>query len=353
LKRGFRDRDYLQTAEDYFFTVVGNVHPRDRVIAYLKNIPSERGRWGSEGRRYKRVLKQYTMRDISETMHFLRMNHPEYIHHSEELNITFSFVPVNRIKAHHRPEEKLAKLLAESGLDSLQRKVVRLARAISEESGVSLSSLGVTGSLLVDIHRPEFSDIDLTVYGVEASMAVKEGMLRMYEDGLLGRIEGVELKKWCRRKAKLYPLTVEEAWRLYARKWNRGRFEGSLFSVHPIKVESEVWERYGSRTYVPLGIVECEAVVEDSSGSMFMPAVYKVGEVSIVKGEVRGEVAEIVSFEGLYADIASEGEKVVCRGKLERVTDKESGKAHYRILVGSSEAEGTDYIKPALWRNTL
>jgi hypothetical protein len=36
VNRSFRDRDYLETADGLFFTVIGSVHPEDRVLAYRK-----------------------------------------------------------------------------------------------------------------------------------------------------------------------------------------------------------------------------------------------------------------------------------------------------------------------------
>jgi predicted nucleotidyltransferase len=44
----------------------------------------------------------------------------------------------------------------------------------------------------------------------------------------------------------------------------------------------------------------------------------------------------------LYSDIAREGEIISCRGKVERV--ESSSGLGYRIVVGSPEARGTDFI---------
>ena len=59
--RRYRDRDYLQTSEGYFFCVVGPTHPKDRVIAYLKYVPEASGTWGRERRRFRRALRYYTI----------------------------------------------------------------------------------------------------------------------------------------------------------------------------------------------------------------------------------------------------------------------------------------------------
>jgi len=289
LERGFRDRDYIQTKEDFFFTVVGNIHPSNRITAYLKNIPSPSGKWGNEKKRYERILKQYTMMDVADSIAFLKLNYSEYIYHSKEHNIIFSFVPVNKIRNHYKPEKKLATLLTDEELDQLQLKAILLAKEVSKESNVDLSTIGITGSLLVDIHRPEFSDIDLTVYGVSNCKAVKRGSLRLLQKSVLKRFQGDELDKWCLDRSILYPLTISEARKLYLQKF------------------------------------------------------------TILNGNSCDEISEVVSYEGLYADIASEGERIICKGKLEKVRSRDNKKEYYRILVGSFEAAGRDYIKKKAW----
>jgi predicted nucleotidyltransferase len=351
LERGFRDRDYLETDEGFFFTVVGNVHPEKRVKAYLKNIPSKSGKWGSGERRYGRALKYYTMNCLAETMNFLVKSHPHYIQRMEVDGITFSSVPLNRILKHHRPEEALADMSRRKKLDALQNKAVELARLLSEDSDVQQSFFGITGSILIGIHNQDFSDLDLIVYGRRSSLAVKKTLRDLMEDPEipLSRLTGEDLKEWCRKKRELYSLTLEEAFKLYERKWNRGRFKGTLFSVHPVRVEEEVAEKYGDRTFTPIGIVEAEAKVVDSSSALFMPALYEVKEVQINSGPDVEGIEEVVTYEGLYSDLVYDDEHLICQGKLERVEDKRAHRTYYRILIGSSEAAGGDYIKPASW----
>jgi len=70
LRRGFRDRDFIQTVEDFLFCVIGSVHPADRIISYVKYIPAERGIWGRGEKRFKRVMRYYTMLDLTDTLNF-------------------------------------------------------------------------------------------------------------------------------------------------------------------------------------------------------------------------------------------------------------------------------------------
>ncbi len=236
-----------------------------------------------------------------------------------------------------------------SHLDSLQRKMLRLVSFLAETSNVSLNSFGVTGSILLDIHRPEFSDLDITVYGSKNSLAVKNALVEIY--GLssfpVKRFEEKALKAWCAKKARRYPLTLDEALKIYERKWNLGMFEDTLFSIHPIKLEHELVEQYGDKTYHPLGAVTIRAVVCENIDYMFLPVVYRVREVKVIEGLSAADIEEVVSYESLYDNLAEVGETIIASGKLERVTDKKTGQEYHRVLVGSPEGKGMEYIKLA------
>lgn len=342
--RGFRDRDYLETVEGLYFTVLGNLHPPGRVVAYLKYAPSPRGRWGKPPRLFDRPIKAYTVRNVKVTLEFLRRRYPRYLYRIESFNVEFSAVPLARIKRHYRPEDKLLDLLASKGRDELQEKAVRLAALLSKESGVDLKSFGVTGSILIGLHNLKFSDVDLVVYGGEEGLAVKEALRALLAKGdKVRRFPKGYVEGWHRSRKDLYPLTLKETLRLFERVWNRGEFSGTAFSIHPVKAEEE---KYGEEVYAPVGMVEAEGEVVDSKESIFMPAKYKV---SFPPVEFRGEkyeVEEVVSYEGLYSGVVEPGERISVRGKLEEVKNVKGSKAYFRIVVGSPEAGGNDYVKP-------
>lgn len=350
LERGFRDRDFVQTRERFLFCVVGSIHPPNRVISYVKYVPSENGLWGRNDVRFRRIMRRYTMLDLIDTLKFLEQ-YPEYLYYSHAMGIKMSAVPVEKILSHFKPEEKMRQLTEakREELDPLERKALDLALKISDESGVPLENFGVTGSILLGIHQP-FSDIDLTVYGVENSRRVKEALTRIYTDRAadLQRFSGAKAEEWCLNKLRLYPLTYEEAKTLLDRKWNIGLFRGTAFSMHPVKFEREVKEKYGERVFRPRGMVKITATVIDDSESDFMPAKYLVEDVKVLEGLQVDDICEVASYEGLYAGVASRGEKIVACGKLEHVVDNKRGEEYHRVLVGSQEACGKDYVKPLL-----
>ena len=344
--RGFRDRDFLQTKDGFFFCVVGQVHPPNRIISYIKYVPSETGLWSNGQKKYGRIFRKYTIPDLIKTFNFLEKNYPQYMFYSPVDKITLTAVPYEYITKHFQPEMKLAKLKQTKNLDSLQIKLIRFTKFLEEISNLPERSFGVTGSLLLDIHDPSFSDLDLVVYGREESWKLKKALTENSRSELImKRLNGTALKNWCIKKTKQYPLSFKEALDLYGRKWNLGIFENKWVSIHPVKLDKEIRRDYGQETYCPSGQVTIEASVTDNSDSIFLPAIYEVNDVNFLKGNPVDDVTKIVSYEGLYDSLADNDERIEVRGKLEKVVNQEKNQIYYRVVVGSSEGKGKEYIK--------
>jgi predicted nucleotidyltransferase len=344
--RSFRDRDYLITPEGFIFAVIGNLHPAERVIAYLKYIPDERGKWRLGRSRYRRALAHYNVPSVTDSIQLLRQKAPQYVFESSVDRISLPAVPKDRITVHLCPEARLLELQSAQSRDELESKALRFAMLISEHAGVPAQPLGLTGSILARIHDPTFSDIDLVVYGFDNALRVKTFLQKAKDSPPSGvrKLAGVSREKWIAERLKSTPLARRDVVALFGRKWNIGSFEGTQFSVHPVHIEAEIREHYGDERYTPLGIVDATARISDGKEGMFMPAVFEVESVDLKGSHAVSTVDRIVSYEGLYADVAVEGETVSCRGKLERV--ESSSRVHHRILVGSPEAEGRDYLLP-------
>lgn len=344
--RCFRDRDYLITPEGFIFTVIGNIHPPDRVIAYLKYVPDERGKWRLGHSRYRRALEHYNVPSVLDSMQFLREKAPQYVFESTVDRISLPAVPTDRIAEHLCPETRLLELRSGQNRDELESKALRLTELISEKAGVPQDSLGPTGSILARIHDPTFSDIDLVVYGYDNALRVKAAVKTLMgsPSGAIRRLAGASREKWIAERLKSTPLARRSVVTLLARKWNIGTFEETGFSVHPVHTEIEMRQHYGDELYTPLGIVDATARIASGNESLFMPAIYQVESMNLKGSHAVSTVDRIVSYESLYADVAAEGETVSCRGKLERISS--SSGVHHRILVGSPEAQGTDYLFP-------
>ena len=342
----FRDRDYLEAEDGLFFTVVGNVHPKDRVLAYLKYFPSPQGKWRRDNQSFDRAIKFYDIPHLSETIDLISSRYPHYLYRDQLLAISFTAVPMKKIKTHHLPEEKLRALRESDELDPLQRKAVDLASYLSMKSGVRFAEFGITGSLLIDVHQLAFSDIDLTTYGKDNGLAVRRALLEIFDsqDPHISGIKGEDMPTPA-RQSRLKLMNKEQLRLFYERKWNRGLFMKTPFSVNPVLAPSDVHERYGQHRYTPIGMVEAHATVTDASDSIFVPARYLTHDTRITGGKQAEDVREVVSYDRDYGDIALEGERILVRGKLEKVEDTSTMSSYHRIVVGSLEGRGADYIK--------
>jgi len=355
--RKFRDRDFIESKEGMLFCVVGNTHPQNRVISYLKYIPWREEKvarlgWRKEGKEYGRILPHYGASGVQAVKDYLQKQYPEYVYYDPYLNIEIIGVPLDKIKKHYKPEERAEEII-KNPQDSLEQIAAEIIREISSKSKIPISYLGITGSILVKIHNPLFSDIDLIIYGRSNSIKVKQALAELLESNVnFRRLNSHEIKKFASEISRIHALTFKEATILLRERWYAGIYKNRFFSLHPVKLENEVNEKYGSKIYRSKGMITVKCTVTDAKEAIFLPCKYVVGEVEVIDGPKVKDIREVVSFEGLYCDVAKAGEKIYVKGKLEEVIDVSSGCKYHRIQVGSFEARGLDYIKPSRWLKT-
>lgn len=340
-----KDRDFIETKEGMFFCVTGYLHPPDKYTAYLKYSPAPMGKWKSGETSYRRELEYYHVGKVVDTITYLERDYPQCVHYCPVRGIKFSMVPQTYVRKYYLPEQRLREIL-EIPQDPLEEEVCAFVSQITAITGIETSDLGITGSILLGIHNPQFSDIDLLVYGVENALKVRTAL----KEGRSARIRpvaGKALEEWCASVAGHFPLSLKEARYFAGRRWNYGFFEDRYFSIHPTRKDDEIRENYGDRVYREKGVARVRTVVSDASESLFTPAVYRVEDVEVLEGdeEVRHQLREIVSYEGLYRDVVDSGEEVDARGKLESVNHR-----YCRLVIGTTLLRGEGYIKPAIER---
>jgi len=324
-----KDRDFVETMEGHLFCVVGYLHPPDGYTAYLKYVPAPVGKWGRGKTRYTRALPFYHVSQVENTYRYLRENYPKYLYDCPVRGITVSFVPKPSVRRYYGCRKALNDIMSRGPRDPLEERLLGLAGLISDESGVR--GLGVTGSILTGIHNPDFSDMDLTVYGAGPSRRLRDAMLRLIDEGDTVRPPTrQEIDAWCHERAEKFPLSVDELMRVAETRWNYGYYMGTYFSVHPTRLDGEITEVYGDNTYRRAGEVSGSATVSNASESMFLPAVYRIEDAKLPGGD---EVERLVSYEGLYGGVFAEGERVEFKGKLELVEGKNPS---HQVVVGGA-----------------
>lgn len=327
-----KDRDFVETTEGFFFCVVGYLHPPDRYTAYLKYTPASAGRWSRGETRYHRELPYYHVDNVVETLGWLERHHPRYIWRDPVQDLRFSFVPRDAVARYYVPEGRLAGILAHP-LDPLERDVADLAMLLSSSAAVGPAQIGITGSVLLGIHDPSFSDIDLLIYGEPAARRVKQALPTLRGHGVAPVCAG-RRRRWRDDTATRFGLTAEEVANLDARRWHYFRFRDRNVSVHATRADHEIREAYGERRYRAVGVAAIEATVTDASEALFLPAVYRVSDARREDGAAIA-LPEIACYEGLYCDVADAGDRIYARGALEEIST-----GSLRLVVGTAALPG-------------
>jgi len=237
------------------------------------------------------------------------------------------------VRQYYSAKNKLREINSRGANDSLERKLLDLSSLLEEKAGIT-ARLGVTGSILTGTHTPSFSDIDLTVYGYEESKKLIDALKTLKEEAALVKpVTSDEKEKWVKSRAERFPLSIDDMRKIAEKRWNYGYFEGTYFSVHPIRTDEEITEDYGDNTYHRKKVVEDTAIVSDIRDSIYLPAVYGV--------EGPDDVTEVVSFEGLYGSLFEIGDRIQFKGILEEIKGKTP---RHRVIVGGAGSHDS-YIK--------
>jgi predicted nucleotidyltransferase len=320
---------YVESIEGLLFAVKGLVHPPGAVVAYLRYAPQSDGERERRGISYRRLYR------FEEQEELLRERCPACLFFDPVFGEQLQGIPTERIELVYDPCLKLAELRRKESLDALEEKVVDFAALMRKRAGVPESSIGVSGSILVGLHRA-ISDVDLVVYGSQHCQAVHRVLQELLDDpgSEVRRLNDEEMRELYAFRSQDTPMAFEDFAKLERRKVIQGRFRGCQYFIRFVKAPAEVGESYGERSYTSLGRVQIEAVVADAAEAIFTPCTLKVEDVQLT-GPQQGLPlpVKIISFRGRFCEQARERERLVARGKLERVAMKD-GAVYHRLLVG-------------------
>jgi len=329
-----REGDLIKTRDNVIFDVKGLVHPPDKVIAFPRFIPSSEGTRGHQKDLYGKVYS------FTERFKFLEQKSPELMVHDPVFDEVLCEVPIDTIKKHYKPVEKLRELRLSKTLGGLERKAVQLAEAVKEAADIPWSSMGVSGSLLVGLHTLK-SDIDPVVYGVESCRRAYAALQSLLKD------EGSHFKSYSREdlralfdfRSKDTIMSFEDFIKVESRKAFQGKFMGTDYFIRFVKDWNQTSEQYGDVCFRNCGYAKIAAIVADDSEALFTPCTYKIENAKVVEGATLQPILEIVSFRGRFCEQARKGEAIIAQGKVERVIDKRKEREHYRIILGNKPSD--------------
>ena len=322
-----REGDFIETVEGLIFDVKGLIHPPNRIISFLRYIPSVDGERERNGVRYKKIY------DLEERWRFLRKHFPNYICFDAYFGRELQSVPSENVRMHYNPKMKLAELVKKTLGGSLEGDAVDLARTLEENTKVEVTNFGISGSILVDLQESD-SDIDLIIYGVNASKSVHKSLRELLSAAKTFRPYDLnDLKHLYRSRSMENAMTFDDFCVHEQRKVLEGSFRGRDYFIRCIRDWNEIQESYGSFTIRRIGKAKIHAVVSDDSESIFTPCIYPVEHVEQIENE-HSSPKRILSFRGRFCEQAKEGEKVIAFGELEEVvTEKDE---FSQLVVGES-----------------
>lgn len=331
-----RVRDFIYTKDDLFLATTTYLHPKDRILSFLRYIPDPKGERSLNGFRYTKV-------DSKQAYDFLNKYHPEYLFDCGVTRVQMMGVPLENVEMILSPVKRLEEIINLPSPDELLLKVIKVAETFQDQSGIKAKHLGISGSVLPGLYDPQVSDIDFVVYGLKNHRKAMETFESIKNDANspLKAIEDGYWAKLYKKRIKDSTLSYDEFQWYEDRKNNRGVVDGTLFDILATKEWDEITGKFGEETYEPCGTVEIEAVVSDALAAFDNPAVYQVEDVKILDG-LQVPIKEVASYTHTYSGQAREGEKILARGKLEKVIGK---KTHYRLIVGTTRESLGEYVK--------
>jgi len=327
-----REGDITKTADSIFFDVKGLVHPPRRIVAFVRYVPDAQGDRKKDSTTYRKV---YHLRERYE---LLQERFPEYLVLDPVFDEELCEVPVRMVKRHLRPEEGLASLRSKGVLDQVETDALEFAELLKNETNVSWNKLGISGSLLVGLHKPS-SDVDPVVYGSENCRKVYSTLksLMHTKDSSVESYTRDGLKRLFDFRSKDTAVSFEDFLRTESRKTLQGMFKRRDFFIRCVKDWNDIEDAYGKVQYKSMGYAKIRATVTDDSEMIFTPCHYKIAGVVILKGVQVEPIEEIVSFRGRFCEQARNGEAIVAQGKVERVQTVEQ--VFYRLLLGNKTSD--------------
>ena len=316
----------LKLVSNAIFEVKGLIHPPGLLIAYPRYVPALGGQ----------LVKVYPW---IERFELLRGPFKAYVRFDPVLGDEFCEVPWRDVARLYDPVEALEELRKRDELDPVERDAVELAELLKEEANIPWRAIGLTGSIMLGLHKPS-SDVDIVVYGRGEAMRAHEALRNLMSSGALRPYGPAELRKLHTFRSKDTPMEFDVFARVERRKVIQGFFGTREYFIR--FVVSREPEPYGAVRFSRVGRATIRALVVGDEEAIFTPCSYEIADVEVLEGPELEPIRAICSFRGRFCEHAKRGEQVIARGKLELVMER-GGRGWYRLVVGN---EPGDFFKP-------
>jgi len=339
----FRDRDIIRDVDGRIFVVLGHIQPTERILSFLKYIPDPNGKWVSGTQRFRRSF----WGDVGSVIDGLQVVPREYIVNDPYFGTELLEVPLSHVEKHFIPEERLEEIRKNGPNDRLESLALGLANAIHDTLEIPFSDIGVAGSILWKGHNPEFSDINMNVYGLRNSWILKKS----YES--VSNADKVRLRKsdeWIRGVERILErvpaLSQEDVDNLFERRF-AFYYDNQCIGVTPVIRPDESPIQYGSESYRQVSDIPITTLfqVNDSKHGLFSPSIIE-GESPLLEGFDDIQVSRLLIYEGIYSGLFEDGDNLEVTGTLQQVSSLASNRDDfYQLMIGTKTGAGKEYIR--------
>jgi predicted nucleotidyltransferase len=320
-----RDRDAIVTEENLIFRVFGYSHPSDAYICDAEYAPAcifksaNPKAFRSNG---KEVFYKFYE---DEAWKFLK-RFPQYFLFHQMLQKKVIGVNLQHIVQTRKPGYILRTLIERQESDELIEATLNVLDTVTRNSSLTPEDFGVFGSLLHGFYNPQFSDIDLIVYGKRNTDQLRKTLQELYASNFPPFRNEFETDLLMREKNwRFLNFTQEEYLRHQRKKLVYALFEG-LKSSRAVKVEFEPvknWDEihadYDEKTRVlQVGWVKMVARITEDDDAPFIPSIYGIEPLNILEGGREAlEAKRVVSYMEEFRMQANKDDTVYVEGNLE------------------------------------
>lgn len=319
------DRDYILDDQGNLLKVIGNSHPTNKVVSYVKYFPSSEG---------PRVInnKKYGYNTFVPKSFVILENDPDRVCFSEFHGGIVTCTPTDRIKSIFSCKEKLS-YIAKNPNKYLHHRVgaelIDFIQNIYDK--VDLDNLGITGSFLIDAYE-DTSDIDLVSYGTDNLEELRK-CFNKYTIQYSGKYS---LPLFKRRMTHMEPMDFDLLIKQESRKL-QGLTKKSKIHINCQPLRKSEGDIFSNLTMFEVGNIACIAEIIDDSEGRFSPSYYKIKVLDIINSlfsgnkEFTDNLKVFISYIGSFSNNFRNGDKVYLEGKIVAIREKE--KTYYGIEV--------------------
>jgi predicted nucleotidyltransferase len=334
-----RDRDIFRDYQNRLFVVLGYIQPSDRVLSYLKYVPSEDGIWMAGNIRYQRIF----WGSVDSTLKGMAILPQDYI--TEDAHFQTRLVEPLRtaIKEYYSPELRLAEILEEPK-DNLEVLTKSAAEILHDSLGIPFGGLGVAGSILWKGHNREHSDINMNIYGFANAWTLFKTFEKL--DGLQNQARLRSLPEWKhaigRVRDRISLLNPNDLDALFSRR--RALCIGErCIGITPVLYPEETPIHHGSESYITQSTepVKFSTTIESTEYSIFHPAIYEISPLEHNESTIN----RIMVYDGAFGGLFEEGDLVEVSGALQKVTTPIEDSDFYQVMIGTKSGSGKEYVR--------